>query len=231
MILFILILALCGLCAYWYFQFKMRGVIALMQVKTAIPFTKEGSPDKALLVIGDSTGVGVGASRPEDSVAARVADYIHATSVENYAVSGSKVTNLPDQIAQAKLAHYALILIQIGANDIIYLHSPFLVSMHLMSIMKTLPTADKVIMICAGNIGAVRIVPPPLRPYYTWLTQRYHRAFKRVADQLGTIYVNLYVPRAEDPFRRDPSGYFSADMLHPSSAGYAVWFDCIKRYL
>lgn len=209
---------------------KAKAAKELME--RAAPFQNETQDyTKTMLVLGDSTGVGVGAKTPEETVAGRTAAYVEATYVENYAVSGAAVAELPGQIAQAKRESYDLILIHIGGNDILGFHDPKKVGPHLGEILKTLPKNGKTIVLSAGNVGGATIFPHVMRVVHTWLTLKYHTAFTESVTNAGAIYVNLYMPPSEDPFLKDPGCYLAADGLHPSSDGYALWFEKVRPAL
>jgi len=209
---------------------KARASKALMAQE--MPYRNETTNDtKTMLVLGDSTGVGVGARKPEESVAGRVAAYVGATYTENYAVSGAAVADLPPQIAQAKKSQYDLILIHIGGNDILGFHDPKKVAPELTRILGTLPEAKKVVVLSAGNVGGATIFPHVLRFFHTRLTLAYHAAFADAVKSTPAVYVNLYLPPGKDPFLKDPKKYLAADGLHPSSEGYELWFEQLKTAL
>lgn len=228
----ILVLLFLALIAYWAGNtlIKVRASQRLMEREA--PYRKESTDySKTLLVLGDSTGVGVGATTPEDSVAGRVATYIGATYVENYAKSGAAVEELPKQIENAKRDRYDVILVHIGGNNILAGNDPKPVAARLTEILKTLPPAGKVIVLSAGNIGGATIFPHPVRLFHMWLTLTYHKHFARAVAQAHATYVNLYEPLHADPFLRDPQRYLAEDGLHPSGEGYALWFEKVKAAL
>ncbi len=201
-------------------------------VETAVPFQIQSADTAvAVLVVGDSTAVGVGSDSSEETVAAKVGKYLSATSLENYAKSGAVTADLPDQIKKAKHTSYSLVLVQIGGNDIIRFKSAESAAAELETALTALPQAEKVIVISAGNVGGATIFPWFIRPAYTKLNKQYHAEFARVAVEHGAVYVNLY----EDPGTRliesQPEIYLSADGLHPSAAGYALWFEAIRKVL
>ena len=200
-------------------------------VQRATPYIREGGAEKALLVVGDSTGVGVGAVRPEDSVAGRLAVHMQASRVENYSVSGARAKDLKGQIKNAKLPHYSIILVQIGANDILHFQSAKKTAALLRDALHTLPKADAVYLMSAGNIGAAPLLPSLLRAYYSWETPSYHHEFTLLARSLGITYINLYVPPERDPFILDALHYFAPDKFHPNSEGYRLWFEQLQKYL
>lgn len=223
----LLVLVAVGTAA-WNVLFKARKAEGL--IEQARPYEARTTDfEKTLLILGDSTGVGVGATNPEDTVAAKLAFHIGATYVENQAKSGAAVADLSTQLQHTELSHYHFILIQIGGNDIIAFHDTKGVAKELARILNTLPDAERVVLMSAGNVGGASILPWIARPFYTWKTLQYHKAFTQVANEKGITYVNLYKKPWEDPFIKDTGRYLSADGLHPSSEGYALWFEEVKK--
>lgn len=217
-----------------------KGIIA-----QTIPFTKretnpgENQPkqEQSILVLGDSSGVGVGARRPEESVAGLLSSYVNATYVENRAVSGALVRDLPVQIAKASRVRYDLILVQIGGNDIVRFHNAKVTATLLAQELKQLPDAKKIIVISAGDVGTAPLFPLLFHPLYHSLNLAYHAEFANVlgdsfekgAGKNGRVtYVNLYTAPGNELFSIDPGTYFAADNFHPSSAGYAIWFGAVR---
>jgi lysophospholipase L1-like esterase len=225
----IAVLIALGIVAYWGSNtfFKARASRELMENET--PFSREtGDLTVTMLVLGDSTGVGVGAANAEETVAGRVANYIQATHVENYAKSGALVEDLPEQRKRAKLDSYDLILIHVGGNDILNFKDAKTVSADLGDFIDSLPIAPKTIFVSAGNVGGATTFPEPIRPFHTWTTLSFHKEFTKLAAQKDITYVNLYDKPEFDPFVLEPTRYLAADGLHPSSEGYAIWFEKIK---
>lgn len=218
--------------AYRASMVYFRARAARIQMSDEHPYKKESVDyTKTMLVLGDSTAVGVGSDTAEDTVAGRLATYIGATHVENYAKSGAAVKDLKSQIDQAVLEKYHTILIQIGGNDIILFHGAKKTAQQLDILMMTLPHAEQIILMSAGNVGGATIFPLIVRPFHTWTNHEFHKWFARVAERRKALYVNLYDKKEFDPFLREPERYFSPDGLHPSSEGYALWFEKIKTAL
>ena len=218
--------------AFWSgnLYLKARASRALMQEETAYR-NETGDYAKTLLVLGDSTGVGVGAGKPESSVAGRLAAHLSATHVENYAESGAETIDLAPQIRQAKLPRYDSILIHIGGNDILWFHGAKKTGATLKDALSKLPDADQVIILSAGNVGGATTFPPPIRPFHTWLTKEFHKEFAKAASVSGATYINLYEPPNTDPFLENPERYLSEDGLHPSAEGYELWFKKLTAQL
>ena len=204
-----------------------RGLIA----KT-IPFRLvSANPNLAVLILGDSTAVGVGANQSSESLPALFAQHVGATMVENYASSGATVGELSSQIAHAARSHYQYIVVQIGANDVTGFHAAGKTAQVLEQKLATLPAHDRLVVLMAGNIGAAPAIPWFLKAYMRRQSVRFHAAFKEVVAAQGGTYVDLYDPPDTDPFIRDPLEYFAPDGFHPSSLGYKLWFEKLKAAL
>lgn len=221
-----------ALFAYWGIKFYLTVQVSKKLIQAAVPYEKKsGDASVAVLVLGDSTAVGVGASLPTETVAGRVSEHIGATSVENYAVSGAVTADLQGQARNAQLDRYRLIVIQIGGNDIIRFTSEKKAAEQLKAVIAALPAADKVVIISAGDVGGATLFPFPVRPFHTRLNQKYHDAFAAVAEETGTTYVNFGESPATKEINARPDIYLAADGLHPSSEGYRLWFEEMRPSL
>lgn len=218
--------------AYWGANTFFRARISNALMENKMPYQKESTDyGMTLLVLGDSTGVGVGADKPEDSVAGRLARYLEATYVENHAVAGTMTEELKFQIQKARLPKYDVILVQIGGNDILAFHNAKATAAQLSAMLAKLPPAQRTIVMTTGNVGGALLFPLPLRPFHTMATLALRREFMRVAHGWHALYVDLFFPFYNDPFLRNPYRYLSRDGLHPSSYGYGLWFDKLRDTL
>lgn len=62
----------------------------------------------------------------------------------------------------------------------------------------------------------------------TQRSRQMHQFVNEAAKRHGAVYVNLFYERADDPFAQKPE-LNARDGLHPSDAGYAVWFEELSR--
>ncbi len=216
---------------YAYARFQSLRITSESLVRIALPFERPtGHP--VILILGDSLGVGVGAEKLEESIAGRLGSLYPQNAIENHAVSGARIADLPAQLAEVKRSEYAFILIHIGANDIIRFRQAGDAARELSAYLsEAKKLSPHVIFLTAGDVGRTRFFPWFLNPYYHRATLRYHAEFARIAGETGTTYVNLYKSREEDLFTKDPKHYYSADMLHPSGEGYALWFEEVQKVL
>ncbi len=182
-------------------------------------------PQFKILFVGDSTGVGTGASSPEYSIAGLIAQKYPTASVINSAVNGAKVEDVCTQLEQIS-GYYDLIVMHTSGNDIVRF-TPYRKFARDLRIALTLAKnkAKYVLLIPVGNAGSIRIFRFPLRWWMEWRTRAIRlRSLAAVAAAGPTVrYVDLFVEKAVDPFIQDPQQYFSEDQFHPSDAGYAQW--------
>jgi len=184
----------------------------------------------SVLVIGDSTGVGTGATGPEDSVAGRIFRDYPRVSIENHAENGARMADIMGQLDEATKQDYHLILIQAGGNDILRWTDLSLLEQQTRSLLQaSVGRARHVIFISTGNVGLAPAFFWPLTGLYTTRTRAVRSRFIAVAKGEGVTYVDLFRERREDPFLDDPARYYAKDLLHPGSEGYRVWYEELSK--
>lgn len=193
----------------------------------AQPFQKaEGS--RAVLVVGDSTAVGVGASA-ELSIAGRISQLLDA-SVENYAVSGAKTGDVLQQLSRAQKERYDLVLVQVGANDIIRFSSLDTLRGELPLVLaEARKVSDSVVLLTAGKVGEAPFFPRALSWLWTARAGTVREHFMAAAQKHDVVYVDLF--SASDPFASDTERYYARDGLHLSKDGYGFWYEEVKKAL
>jgi lysophospholipase L1-like esterase len=183
-----------------------------------------------VVVVGDSTGVGVGAATPGESVAGRIAEAFPFTRVFNYARSGAHVHDVLGQLDRH--GHHAadIVLIQASANDVVDSHSVATVEADLREAIRRARALGALVVLMPGcNF----VFAPFFKPFFAASmanrAHRMHDMVQRVAAETGAVYVDLFKLKPADPFFREGSRYFCADGLHPSGEGYRIWFEELAR--
>jgi lysophospholipase L1-like esterase len=220
----ILILCLLILGAVIYQQ----QITSLYLMLTASPYERslEGAPK--ILVLGDSTGYGTGASKPEDSIAGLIARDFPGYSIENNSVNGRTIGELVE-VAREVEGQYLLILLQIGGNDILQQRSVGDVERELRVLVQELNShTDNLVMMSSGNVGGAAAFSGEEADQYTALTREFRQMFLRVSGETELRYVDLFLEPENDVISNNPDTYLAADGLHPSSAGYALWYESLQ---
>ena len=215
-------LLITGGCAVW----RLGEARAL--ARASEPFQQmPAAPAVRLLVVGDSTGVGTGATQATRSVAGLLGSTHPRLLVHNRSRDGAKFDELPAQLqAGASDAGYDVILISAGGNDVISGTGTAALAKALeqtfVAARAGLLPGGRIIVQPAGNVGNAPFFMPPLSLLMTRRAGELHTAIRAAAARHGATYVNLYKDAAQDPFAQQPSLHAS-DGLHPSDAGYQIW--------
>lgn len=180
-------------------------------------------PTRRLLIVGDSTAVGTGASSPRTSLAGLLADAYPGLHIENRGRDGAKFDELLAQLDGD--TRFDMVLVQAGGNDVIRMRSLQAVAEDIDRVAeRARQRADLVVLMPAGNVGNAPFFFPPVSWLMTRRARELHDGVQTAARRRGAVYVNLFKEREDDPFAQQPS-LNASDGLHPSDAGYRVWFE------
>ena len=182
---------------------------------------------RRLLIVGDSTAVGLGASRVDETLAGRLIGHFPSTAVENHACIGARARDMAPQLQCAALSAYDAVLIAVGGNDILRGTPRVAFRTQLESaITQARRLSSLVIVVNSANVGSAPLFPWPLNAMLSRRSLRVRSTFEEVCRKLDAEFVNFTFEPDADPFRQQPAIYFASDGLHPTSAAYAL---CVER--
>lgn len=196
------------------------------------PFEQRGAVQRSgggrLLIVGDSTAVGTGATSPQASVAGLIGRDFPGLGVVNRAQDGARFAEIAGQLQGSD--SFDAVLILGGGNDVIRLTGKDRMTEE---VTQTLGAASRlapmVVILPSGNVGNAPFFFPPWSWLMTKRSRDLHAITRTAAAQTGALYVNVFAERAADPFAQQPKLYHAADGLHPSDAGYALWYAELNR--
>ena len=190
------------------------------------------SPTSNVLVIGDSSAVGVGAGSPEESVAGRLGVDHPAMAITNQAVNGRRVADLWQNFNPPDTEHYDLVLIQIGGNDTLKLTDYGSLREQLPVVLERASSiGNNVALISSGNFVAAPLFPWPVDRYLGYRSKQVRDVFAELSQQAGVAYVDLYRSTHETLSRENLDRDYAADGFHLSSRGYAYWYEQLVKTL
>ncbi len=204
----------------------------ILQVK---PYERSISDAPVILIAGDSTGYGTGASSGAKTVAGYLANDFPSYSIENMSVNGRTIEGLAVALqALPEDEKYALILFQIGGNDILQKRPIDRVEADLRAALQAAFThTEQVVMMTSGNVGAASAFVVDGKPdqEYERLTREMQPMFAQVVQEMGGAYVDLFLEPEDDVFLQQPKKYLAFDGLHPNAAGYYFWYESLRPVL
>lgn len=203
------------------------------RIKQSVELARQSEPFQAsppgagvtLLVVGDSTAVGTGASSPATSLAGLIARDHPSLRIVNRAKDGAKFADITRQLDGAGGERFDAVLVLGGGNDVIRLTPYAPLEENIARVAALARTqARLVVLMPSGNVGSAPFFFPPWSWLMTQRSKTLHRFVREVANDNGAIYVNLYKEKSEDPFAQRPDELNARDGLHPSDAGYRLWY-------
>ena len=221
------------------------ALVALLVAEGFAAFTGDGapeapgSPDEVVgpqagapllfVVLGDSTGSGVGAVTQDLGYPRRCAGALaqrtgRRVELRAFAVSGARVTDvLHDQLTRMAGLHPDLVLLVVGGNDATHLTSPIAVRADLRRLLDALArTGAPVIVSGLPAMGTATRILQPLRFLVGAIAAFvYDPIWREEAARRGMPRVDL-ADRTGPAFARDHS-LLSPDGFHPGPRGYEVW--------
>jgi lysophospholipase L1-like esterase len=221
--LLVVSLAAVRMVAFWRGIGRSRALAAASQ---RYERRREASAHR-ILVLGDSTGVGVGAQHPQDSIAGRLAIDFPDSDIVNISCSGARVC---DALAQAEQCvfeglHFDVAVLHLGGNDVVRGTDAGELEAACEALMARLGTvARRTVWLGPPNIGLAPLFPLP----YAWLMASRSRVatgvFAASAARHGVAYVDFAAPEHGERLRRAKKLHFAADGFHPSSSSYGYGY-------
>ena len=208
---------------------------AAWRIKQSAELARQSEPLQAsptaatasLLIVGDSTAVGTGASSAGHSLAGLIARDHSRLRIVNWAGDGARFADIARQLEGAE--RFDAVLILGGGNDVIRLTSQEALAQDIAKAAQLAAgRAPLVVMMPPGNVGNAPFFFPPLSWLMTRRSKMLHRFVREAAAGNGAVYVNLYQAKANDPFAQRPDELNAQDGLHPSDAGYRLWYDTLN---
>lgn len=190
------------------------------------------APRLRILIAGDSSAVGTGASRPEHTVAGRLARRFPGAAITNLGRNGLRTRDLLPVLASVTGPQADLLLIHAGANDIVRLTPLRELEADVAAVLAAAaPLARHVVLLTGGNLGLSPVVPPPVGWLLAVRTRAVRRIFMRASSNAGALYADMFDGRTDRPFTANPARYYARDRLHPNDEGYGLWYDAIVSTL
>jgi lysophospholipase L1-like esterase len=185
--------------------------------------------NKKILVLGDSTAVGIGSSDSKYSIAGRFGKDYSQAHIETIAKSGLRLQGL-DPFPETLSKKYDLIVIQIGANDILRNTDYEEIRMRVDKLLTEANNrSDNVVILHSGNVGLAPVFYFPLNKYYSYRTKKVREIYLELCKKTDTIYVDLFKGKNKDLFSTDIEKYYAPDRLHLTDEGYAFWYSEIRK--
>ncbi len=197
------------------------------------PYEQLGGGAGSILFVGDSTGYGTGASRSDESVAGRLGNDYTWYTITNNSSNGRTIAGAQEVVDGLSVDdRYNLIVFQIGANDMLGGASATETVQRMQSLIESARLyANNIIVLTCGNLGGPMIFQGKDGTKLTNTSRSYDDLMIEMVRQFqGVSFVPLFNEPEYDPFLAEPRKHTAIDGLHPTSAGYGIWYSKAKPY-
>jgi lysophospholipase L1-like esterase len=178
-----------------------------------------------LVMLGDSTSIGLGLATPEETPGVLIAKGLAAVAkrpvwLDVFGKSGAASADLHEQVDAALEVDPDVAVIFIGANDVTTQTRPAEAVRHLATAVRRLrESGAQVVVGTCPDLGTIRPIAQPLR----WVTRRWSRQLAAAqtvavveAGGRTVAFADLLGPQ----FETFPGEMFGPDRYHPSARGY-----------
>ncbi len=184
-----------------------------------------------VLFAGDSTVVGIGAATPQESTAGWFSKEFPNASIHNISRNGWKIDDLIKAL-EKDTALYDVIVLQIGANDIIRLTPMPSIAKGVRTLLTLAKQkSPRTIILHSGKVGTAPMFIWPLSWIFTERSYQTRHIYQQAALELGADYVDLIGMNVDQLYLRNQKDYYAPDHLHLSSQGYRIWYNAIRSFL
>lgn len=189
-------------------------------------------PALRMVWLGDSTAAGVGATSADAAMPRRVARALRRpVDLTVLAVSGDRVADVvDDQVADLAALRPDVVLVSVGANDVVHLTSNDAYREAYRDLVDAVPEGARLVVLGVPDMGAPPRFAQPLRAVAGWRGRQLDRTTREVAEEAGALYVDI-AGETGPAMRADTSRTFAADRYHPSDDGYALWAEAVVEVL
>ena len=186
----------------------------------------------SILVLGDSTGVGVGANLPEDSIAGLLATDFPDANIVNISESGARVSHTIEQARRSMDLglQFDLAVLHVGGNDIVEATPNDRLAADCDALLVELARiARRTVWLGPPNLGWAPLFPLG----YSWVMRARSKAaiavFSQCADRHGAAFVDFSAPSHATYFGRRRREHFAADGFHPNSRSYRYGYAAARE--
>lgn len=194
-------------------------------------YNSDTPQERKILILGDSTAVGTGASKPEETIAGRLAHDFPHSQIINLAQNGGLIRDLNAQVKMTEGQVFDLVIVSAGGNDVWHMTRKSTIGKNLETILPTLRAMSdsRVIFLLYNNIGSAPIFPGIIQFFLKPRCEKIQDLIRVICHKYQISTVDLFTDDDHNPFSARPHELFASDGIHPSSRGYELWYNRMWR--
>lgn len=192
----------------------------------------EGTPERRILVIGESTAAGVGVQHHDQGLACQLARLLHertgqAIAWHTFGINGATLAELNDKLLLESLPDADVVLLSMGVNDTTHFTPRHRFRQQLLALRNRLkshyPTPIHLLSVPPMHLFSA--LPPPLRQMMGWRARQLDGVYTALAWKQPEDFIHLRYETVTD------TSLLAADGYHPGETGYCLMAESIARQL
>lgn len=197
--------------------------------KKAIPYEQVISTStERILMIGDSTVVGTGASDPLKSIAGQFGTECKNWEIINEGKNGDRTIHLAERINIGSKERFDLAIVQIGGNDVLHASPLDQVKEDINLTLEKIKTISRhVLLVSTSAVEIAPFFPWYVEDIYTERSREVSQILQDTAIRQGVLFVNS----GEVTSDVAQENFWAVDRFHPSDSGYGVWYELVRTRL
>lgn len=186
------------------------------------------------VALGDSAIEGIGSSTPKNSMShlvySKIKRKIKNAVFHNFGIGGARILDLHKKLDLVISLSPHLILLSVGANDIIrFTHSKdFKRNYHNLIKRLSEETNARLIINTIPDLTLLPRFPGVLKPYLKQKILQSNRVIRKYARSTKDVLIDLY---KESKSLQKVKGIIAKDGLHPSDIGHSIWAELVYAKL
>lgn len=192
----------------------------------------EGTPDRRVLVIGESTAAGVGVQRHGQGLASQLAGLLHertgqTTAWHTFGINGADLAELNGKLTLESLPEADVVLLSMGVNDTTHFTPRHRFRQQLLMLRETLkrryPTPIRLLSVPPMHLFSA--LPSPLRQMMGWRARQLDGVYEKLSRGKPDDFIHVRYETVTDTSLLAEDGY------HPGETGYRLMAESIARQL
>lgn len=183
-----------------------------------------------ILVIGDSTSYGTGASKPRHSLVGQLAAGLKDVTIVNASENALSIKQIREKMETLLQDKFDLVMIHAGGMDTVAFTSlrAFEKELKLIFAYTKEMSPKKVFLISVNNTGSVPFFHAPLSQIYTYRSRKISRLCQKMCEDYDAVHIPLFTELSEEPLCKNGKWHISCDKIHPNDEGYRIWYKKIN---
>ncbi|UJF24693.1 SGNH/GDSL hydrolase family protein [Suttonella sp. R2A3] len=189
----------------------------------------------SVLIVGDSSAVGVGVSRQEEALSGQLGSLLAEHYQVNWQViarTGSDSRSLLKRLHKLEPAEIDVVVVVIGVNDVTAMIDVSLWQDRLKKIVALIKQRCRAKLIILSEIPPMAhfpALPQPLRWYLGREATRLNKASRALLADYADCY---FVPLPDlTGSSSDAQHYMAEDGFHPNAAAYRLWANALADHI